>query len=269
MHNIDPQMNRNAPAKDTQIAVNLPLTTQNLCVTYAGQQQAALQDISLQIIPGKSYAVVGPNGAGKSTFLKAALGFIPFQSGKVSFFGQDINLVRRKIAYVPQRASIDWDFPISVEEIVLQGLYPDIKKFEFFTPARHKHIVDNALELVGLAEMSKRQISMLSGGQQQRMFIARALAQSMMDNGAELFLLDEPFTGLDAHTEKDLASILKNLVESGKTVLAVHHNLTNVSDYFDSIILLNKTLIGYGDIERIFTDEAVRKTYLPTTIRAV
>lgn len=241
-----------------------PLSLENMQVHYHGQDKAALESITLDFEIGKMSAIVGPNGAGKSTLLKACLGLIKTQAGDIRFFGQPLSKVRRKVAYVPQRSAIDWDFPINVREVVQQGLISDLKPFQIFTPKSHREIALRALDQVGLKDFSERQIGKLSGGQQQRMFIARALAQSMMENGAELFLLDEPFAGVDAATEKTIIKILKKLTDEGKTIIAVHHNLHTVNEYFDNVALLNTTLIGAGPVEQTFTDEAITRTYLPS-----
>lgn len=240
-----------------------PLSVRNLQVRYYGQDKAALASLSLDFEQGKMSAIVGPNGAGKSTLLKACLGLLPTQEGSVHFYGQSLAKKRRKVAYVPQRSSIDWDFPINVREVVQQGLINDLKFFQMFTPKLHKEMALRALKKVGFEDFSERQIAKLSGGQQQRMFLARALVQSMMKDGADIFLLDEPFAGVDASTEKTIITILKQLSREGKTIIAVHHNLQTVSEYFDNVVLLNTTLIANGAVGEVFTDEAIARTYLP------
>ena len=240
-----------------------PLSIKNLEVRYHGQDRAALESLSLDFEQGKLTAIVGPNGAGKSTLLKSCLGLTAKQGGAVTFFGEPLSMKRRKVAYVPQRSSIDWNFPINVREVVRQGLISDLKLFQIMTPKSHKEIALHALDQVGLKDFSERQIAKLSGGQQQRMFIARALAQSMMQDGADLFMLDEPFAGVDASTEKTIIGVLKKLTHEGKTIIAVHHNLQTVSDYFDNVVLLNTSLIASGPIKDVFTDEAITRTYLP------
>lgn len=240
-----------------------PCSIRNLCVSYHGQQQDALEDISINFRPGSISAIVGPNGAGKSTLLKAALGLVKSKSGDVLFYGNSFEDSRRKIAYVPQRANVDWDFPIRVREVVEQGLHSVLKLTNIFTPKHHKVLAMQALEKVGMQDFAKRQISQLSGGQQQRMFLARALVQGMVENGAELYILDEPFAGVDAATEKIIIKILKKLASEGNTIIAVHHNLATVPEYFDDVALINRRLIAHGPVKDIFTDEAVQKTYIP------
>ncbi len=240
-----------------------PLSVRNLQVRYQGQDRAALASLSLDFEQGKMSAIVGPNGAGKSTLLKACLGLLPTQEDSVRFYGESLSKKRRKIAYVPQRSSIDWNFPINVREVVQQGLIKDLKFFQMFTPKSHKEMALRALQKVGLEDFSERQIAKLSGGQQQRMFLARALVQSMMNDGADIFLLDEPFAGVDASTEKTIIGVLKQLSREGKTIIAVHHNLQTVSEYFDNVVLLNTTLIANGAVSEVFTDEAITRTYLP------
>lgn len=239
------------------------LDIHNLSVLYAGQDEPALDQITLSLKTGQICAVIGPNGAGKSTLIKSILGLIPKQSGEIQCFGQSIETQRRKIAYIPQRNAIDWNFPISVQEVVQLGLFPDLKRTDFFTPKRHKDIALHVLEQLGLGEMATRQISKLSGGQQQRMFIARALAQSMMPDGAEIFLMDEPFTGIDAATEKVLIGTMKALATEGKSIMAVHHNLATVSEIFSDIILLNRRLIAMGSTESTFTEDNIKRAFLP------
>jgi len=240
-----------------------PLSVKNLEVRYHGQDKIALAPLSQDFEQGKMTAIVGPNGAGKSTLIKACLGLTSKQKGVVRFFGEPLQKKRRKVAYVPQRSGIDWNFPINVREVVQQGLICDLKLFQLLTPKSHKEIALRALDQVGLGDFSERQIAKLSGGQQQRMFLARALAQSMMQDGADLFMLDEPFAGVDASTEKTIISVLKQLSLEGKTIIAVHHNLQTVSDYFDNVVLLNTSLIASGSVDKVFTDEAISRTYLP------
>lgn len=243
----------------------VPCSIKNLSVSYHNQNEKALDNIHIDFIAGAMSAIVGPNGAGKSTLLKAALGLVPIQSGEVHFFGQQLNDVRKKIAYVPQRASVDWDFPIRVHEVVQQGLFQELKLTNFFTPPHHKELAEEALEQVGLQDFANRQISKLSGGQQQRMFLARALVQGMMEGGAELFILDEPFAGVDAASETVIIDILKDLAEEGKTIIAVHHNLATVPTYFDSVALINQKLIAYGPIKMAFSDQNIHSAYIPVS----
>lgn len=215
----------------------------------------ALDDISLSIDAGKITGIIGPNGSGKSTLLKGILGIIPIKKGEVTFFGDSLEKYRSKIAYVPQRESIDWDFPITVEEVVAMGrIIP--KKWWARTTLADKEIVKETLKKVQLSEFSDRQIGQLSGGQQQRVFLARALAQE-----AELIVMDEPFVGIDMASQNSILSIVQKLRDSGKTVVIVHHDLSVVAQYFDDVILLNKKLIANGPIDEILKSENIEKAY--------
>lgn len=215
----------------------------------------ALDDISLSIDAGKITGIIGPNGSGKSTLLKGILGIIPIKKGEVTFFGESLEKYRSKIAYVPQRESIDWDFPITVEEVVAMGrIIP--KKWWARTTLADKEIVKETLKKVQLSEFSDRQIGQLSGGQQQRVFLARALAQE-----AELIVMDEPFVGIDMASQNSILSIVQKLRDSGKTVVIVHHDLSVVAQYFDDVVLLNKKLIANGPIDEILKSENIEKAY--------
>jgi manganese/zinc/iron transport system ATP- binding protein len=200
-------------------------------------------------------AVVGPNGAGKSTLLKAALGVIPRVSGEVTVFGAPVERARGRIAYVPQRASVDWDFPATVEDVVLMGLYRRLGLLGRIT-GRHRAEARDCLARVGMADFADRQIGRLSGGQQQRVFLARALAQ-----GAELYLLDEPFAGVDAATERAIIDVLKALRAEGRSVVCVHHDLATVRSYFDHVFLINVRRIAEGPVAETFTADALSRTY--------
>lgn len=233
--------------------MSCPLEIRSLHVGY--QRKMVLWDADLSIRPGRATAIVGPNGAGKSTLLKAALGLIPSASGEVLFFGQPLGRVRSRVAYVPQRESVDWDFPVSARDVVAMGLY---KKIGWFLPvrARHRRMADEALADVGLADFAGRQISQLSGGQQQRVFLARALAQK-----ADLYLMDEPFASVDAATEQAILALLKRLKNQGGTVVCVHHDLDTVAEYFDDVILLNMRVVARGPAAKVLTPANLRKTY--------
>jgi manganese/zinc/iron transport system permease protein len=230
-----------------------PLEIRSLNVAY--HRKMVLWDADLSIRPGRSTAIVGPNGAGKSTLLKAALGLIPKASGEVLFYGEPLRQVRSRVAYVPQRESVDWDFPVSARDVVAMGLY---KKIGWFFPvrARHRRMADEALADVGLADFAGRQISQLSGGQQQRVFLARALAQK-----ADLHLMDEPFASVDAATEQAILTLLRRLKDEGGTVVCVHHDLDTVSEYFDDVVLLNMRVVAQGPASEVLTPENLRKTY--------
>ncbi len=200
-------------------------------------------------------AIIGPNGAGKSTLLKAALGVVPRLSGEVHVFGQPIEQVRDRIAYVPQRASVDWDFPTNVIDVVQMGLYRKLGLLGRLSgPMKTRALM--CLDRVGMADFAQRQIGQLSGGQQQRVFLARALAQD-----ADLYLLDEPFAGVDAATERAIIDVLRILKADGKTVVAVHHDLSTVQEYYGHVFLINLRRIAEGSVESTFTVENLQTTY--------
>ena len=224
-------------------------------MTVAYHRRPVLWDVDLDFPDGRLVGVLGPNGAGKSTLLKAALGLIPRVSGDVAVFGEPLARQRRLVAYVPQRESVDWDFPISALEVVAMGLYRSIG---WCAPVRRRHRekAREALDRVGLADLAHRQISQLSGGQQQRVFLARALVQD-----ARLFLMDEPFAGVDAATERAIVSLLQQLRKDGRAVVAVHHDLQTVRQYFDHVVLLNMRVVASGPTEEVFTEENLRRTY--------
>jgi len=224
-------------------------------LTVAYHDKPVIWDIDVTVRPGRLTAIVGPNGAGKSTFLKASLGLVPVAAGWVRFFGRPLAEARRDVAYVPQRTSVDWDFPTDVLDVVTMGRYGALGWFR--RPGREERTrALDSLAQVGMEAFARRQISELSGGQQQRVFLARALAQ-----GAQLYLMDEPFAGVDAATERAIVDVLRTLVADGKTVVAVHHDLATVGDYFDDIILLNGQVIAAGPVGETFTAENVRRTY--------
>lgn len=225
----------------------------NLHVSYHGTE--VVTDVSFSFEGGKIIGIIGPNGAGKSTLMKAVLGIIPKDKGTIDFGGRTIKQVQKKIAYVPQRTNIDWDFPITVEDTVLLGTYPGLGVFK--RPGKEeKQFALECLKKVKMEEFSKRQIGELSGGQQQRIFLARALAQK-----ADLFFLDEPFVGIDVASEETIIAILKDLKDAGKTVFVVHHDLATVEEYFDDLILINKVLLDSGPVEKVFKPEIMEKAY--------
>ena len=230
-----------------------PLSIHDMTVAY--QRRRVLWDVDYAAPAGKLTAIVGPNGAGKSTLIKAVLQLIPTASGDVAFFGRPYREQSGRIGYVPQRTSVDWDFPIDALGVVTMGLY---RKIGWFRPVTRKYRQQAlaALERVGLAEFASRQISQLSGGQQQRVFLARALVQD-----ADLYLMDEPFAGVDAATERAIVELLRELRSAGKTALVVHHDLDSVRDYFDRVILVNQRLIAAGDTADVFTKENISRTY--------
>mgnify|MGYP001323164748 CR=1 FL=1 len=224
-------------------------------LTIAYRDRPVLWNVDFQIESGQLIAIVGPNGAGKSTLLKGILGFVPLASGWVSIFGRSLTNSRSRIAYVPQRESVDWDFPVTAYDVVMMGRYGRLGWLK--RPSKEDHSkVKEVLDRVGMGEFSKRQISELSGGQQQRIFIARALVQE-----ADLYIMDEPFAGVDAATERSLVELLRSIRESGRTVIAVHHDLQTVQEYFDGVILLNVHLVAAGRTEQVFSRENLIKTY--------
>ncbi|MFC4812773.1 metal ABC transporter ATP-binding protein [Paenibacillus sp. GCM10023250] len=230
-----------------------PLTVNDLSVAY--QKKPVLRGVSFQAPEGKLIGIVGPNGAGKSTLIKSALGLIPKLSGDVSIYGKPYRDQRRLVGYVPQRESVDWDFPTNALDVVTMGCYGRLGWFRR-PGAAEKRIAMDCLAKVGMAEYADRQISQLSGGQQQRIFLARALAQD-----AKLYFMDEPFVGVDAATEKAIITLLNELKTQGKTVLVVHHDLATVKEYFDWVMLLNVRLIDFGPTERTFTADKLQETY--------
>jgi manganese/zinc/iron transport system ATP- binding protein len=229
------------------------LSVTGLTVSYG--QKPAVFSVDMEVQRGSMTAIIGPNGAGKSTLLKAVLGILKPLSGKATVFGQPIEKSRDAIAYVPQRASVDWDFPTRVIDVVLMGLYPRLGLLGRVTGAHRAEALD-CLRRVGMEDFSTRQIGQLSGGQQQRVFLARALAQK-----AELYLLDEPFAGVDAATEKAIISVLKSLRDAGKTVVAVHHDLNTVTEYFDHAFLINTSKVAEGPVSDVFTLENLQQAY--------
>lgn len=230
-----------------------PLEVHDLTVAY--NRRPVLWDIDFAIPEGLLMGIVGPNGAGKSTLITSILGMVPMASGWVKSYGRPIAEQRKKIGYVPQRESVDWDFPTDVLDVVLMGIYGKLGWFR--RPGRlEREWAMECLHKVGMADYARRQIRQLSGGQQQRVFLARALAQD-----ASLYLMDEPFAGVDAATERAIIDLLNELKTQGKTVLVVHHDLQTVSEYFDWVFLLNMRLIAVGPVEDIFTQENLRKTY--------
>mgnify|MGYP000524399894 CR=1 FL=1 len=214
-----------------------------------------LTNININIPKGTLCGVIGPNGAGKSTLFKCILKLIDYDFGNVTLLDKPIEEVRKQIAYVPQKDEVDWTFPATVMDVVLMGRYPWKKMFDRIND-EDKEIAMDALKDVGIEHLKDRQIGELSGGQQQRVFIARALCQ-----GADIFLLDEPFVGVDITTEEKIIDILKRLASQGKTLLVVHHDLSSVEEYFDKVILLNQRLIAVGDTETTFTQENIAKAY--------
>jgi manganese/zinc/iron transport system ATP- binding protein len=230
-----------------------PISVENLTIAY--RQKPVLQEIDFNAPEGKLIGIVGPNGAGKSTLIKGILGLIPKASGKVQIYGKTYKTQRKLVGYVPQRESVDWDFPTNALDVVLMGRYGHIGWFRR-PGAKDREIAMECLNKVGMADYAERQISQLSGGQQQRVFLARALAQD-----ATVYFMDEPFVGVDAATEKAIITLLNELKAQGKTVMVVHHDLQTVEEYFDWVLLLNLRKIAMGPTRDVFTIENLQKTY--------
>lgn len=224
-------------------------------LTVAYQEQPVLWDIDLEVPPGVLLAIVGPNGAGKTTLIKAILGLVRPAAGNVLIYDKPYEAQRRLVGYVPQRGTVDWDFPTNVLDVVMMGRYGALGWIR--RPGKQdRQLAISALEKVGMETYADRQISQLSGGQQQRVFLARALVQD-----ATVYLMDEPFQGVDATTERAIVTLLQELRENGKTVVVVHHDLQTVADYFDWVMLLNIKRIASGPVEETFTPENLRATY--------
>ena len=233
--------------------VNPVLEVHDLTVSY--NKKPVLWNVDFTIPKGVLACIVGPNGAGKSTLIKSIMGLAEKSSGYAKVFDFNIDKARRRVSYVPQRESVDWDFPTSIFEVVLMGRYGHLGLFK--RPSKKdKEIAFRCLEEVGMQDFYKRQISQLSGGQQQRVFLARALAQE-----ADLYLMDEPFVGIDATTEKSIVDLLKSLKDKGKTVVIVHHDLQSALSYFDWAVLLNTRLVASGPLEKVFTPDLLQNTY--------
>lgn len=232
---------------------NTPLRVSGLTVAY--QKKPVLRNVSFTIPEGNLIGIIGPNGAGKSTLIKSVLGLIPRVSGEVNIFGKPYSESRKRVGYVPQRESVDWDFPTNALDVVMMGRYGHLGWFKR-PGAKEKEIALDCLAKVGMADFADRQISQLSGGQQQRVFLARALAQN-----ADIYFMDEPFVGVDAMTEKAIITLLNELKRQGKTVLVVHHDLATVKEYFDWVMLLNVELVACGETEKIFNTSMLQQTY--------
>jgi len=230
------------------------IDVRDLTVTY--RDKPALEHVGFAVPDGGSLVgIVGPNGAGKSTLLKAMLGLAKRSTGSVHFFGELLILRRKEIAYVPQRASVDWDFPTTLRDVVTMGTYGRLGWFRRPGPAE-REACEKVLGRVGLSEFAARPIGQLSGGQQQRTFLARALVQN-----AKLLVMDEPFQGIDAPTEETIIGILRELKAAGTTILVVHHDLSTVADYFDRVLMLNVRLVAFGPTAEAFTTESIAATY--------
>jgi ABC-type Mn2+/Zn2+ transport system ATPase subunit len=224
-----------------------------LSVSY--DRKMALTNIYLNIDKGNIYGVLGANGAGKSTLFKAILGLTEVNTGQITIEGDSIQNKRKEVVYVPQKSDLDWQFPATVYDVVLMGRYPHKRFFQRMNQY-DKDLAMQSLEDMGIANLKNRQIGELSGGQQQRVFIARALCQE-----ASIFLLDEPFVGIDITTEEKIITQLKKLSQEGKTILVIHHDLSTVREYFDKVILLNQRLVAIGDTETTFVNENIAKAF--------
>jgi len=244
-----------------EAAVANPVEINDLTVAYC--DNPVLQDIDLTVPEGKLAAIIGPNGAGKSTLIKAVLGLVPTVAGSVRIYGKPYAQQRRLIGYVPQRNSVDWDFPTTALDVVMMGTYGRLGWIR--RPGKaERDFAMHCLAQVGMDGYADRQISQLSGGQQQRVFLARALAQN-----AHIYFMDEPFVGVDAVTERAIVALLRELQRQGKTVICVHHDLDSAPDYFDWVALLNVRLIASGPFETTFTADNLRKTYGGTMKAAI
>ena len=227
--------------------------THNLTVIY--DKKPAIWNIDFTLPAGKIIGIMGPNGSGKSTLLKAIMDIVEPNMGYVKLMDKPLDEVRDKVSYVPQRLSVDWDFPASVYDVVAMGRYAKRGMFKKLSSDDKKRI-DESLEMVNMSAFQNRQISQLSGGQQQRVFLARALAQD-----ADIYLMDEPFVGVDAATEQAIITLLKNMRDQGKTLLVVHHDLHTAQDYFEHMVLLNTRLVAEGPTEEIFNEKILTETY--------
>ncbi|MFA5219778.1 MAG: metal ABC transporter ATP-binding protein [Bacilli bacterium] len=240
--------------------INEYIKVEDLTVSY--DLKPVLWDIDLKIPKGVLMAIIGPNGAGKSTLIKTMLGLLKPVSGEVIFNNQPYEKIQKQVSYVPQKGTVDWDFPVSVYDVVLMGRYGYAGWFKKITK-KDKKIALESLEKVGMTPYKNRQISELSGGQQQRVFLARALAQE-----AEIYFMDEPFQGVDAKTEKAIVELLKDLKKQNKTVIVVHHDLETVPQYFDWVTLLNVKVVASGPIKEVFTEENLSAAYSVNKIAA-
>jgi len=224
-------------------------------VTVAYHRKPVLWDVDVLLPQARLIAIIGPNGAGKTTLLKAILGLVPLASGRVEVLGTTLKQARKHIGYVPQRETVDWDFPVDALDVVLMGRYGRLGWIR--RPGREdRDIAMRSLDRVGMADFARRQISQLSGGQQQRVFLARALAQD-----ARLYFMDEPFAGVDAATERAIVEVLREMRSAGKTVIAVHHDLQTAPEYFDHVVMLNMRLVAAGPVATTFTAKNLQQTY--------
>ncbi len=236
-----------------KMSADAPLSVRDITVAY--HRKPVLWNVTLDVPGASMVGLVGPNGAGKSTLLKAIVGMVPRISGEVRIFGKEYHHHRSAVAYVPQRESVDWDFPATALDVVMMGTYGQLGWFGRVTK-KERQAAHEALRQMEIEHLAERQISQLSGGQQQRTFLARALVQQ-----ADLYLMDEPFAAVDAATENAIVNIMRTLQSAGKTIVVVHHDLHTAREYFDRIVLLNTRLIAAGKTADVFTDENLQKTY--------
>jgi ABC-type Mn2+/Zn2+ transport system ATPase subunit len=241
------------PKLEPPSAALTAIEVEHLTVSYG--PSPALLDVSVKIPAGLLIGVIGPNGSGKSTLIKAILGFVRPDFGTVKIFGEAAEKAKGRVAYVPQRGSVDWDFPITVREVALMGRYGNCPWWRNLSADDYKH-ADEALEMVRMTEFRDRQIGQLSGGQQQRVFMARAMAQ-----GADILLLDEPFAGVDAATERAILDVLERTRAAGKTLVVVHHDLATAAEYFDRIILLKQRMFAFGPPGVVLQPELLSEVY--------
>ncbi len=232
---------------------DVPLEIHDMTVAY--HKKPVLWGIDLAVPKGKLIGIVGPNGAGKSTLIKAIMGLLPLSSGWVKIFGESYKKNLKRVAYVPQRESVDWDFPVNVMDVVLMGRYGHLGLIKRPTK-KDRDIARDCLEKFRMLPYANRQISNLSGGQQQRVFLARALAQE-----SDIYFMDEPFAGVDAATESAIVTLMRELKDKGKTLLVVHHDLPTAKEYFDMLLLLNMRVVAFGPTEEVFNVEMLQKTY--------
>ncbi len=235
------------------MSIENAIDVRHLTVSY--QSRPALLDVTVSIERDQLVGVIGPNGAGKSTFIKAILGFVKPDIGSVAIWGMNVQKTRGQVAYVPQRGAVDWDFPITVEEVALMGRYQRIPWYK--SPAKaDREAAFEALKMVRMEDFATRQIGQLSGGQQQRVFLARALAQ-----GSDILLLDEPFAGVDAATERAILDVLERAKQAGKTLVVVHHDLSTAAEYFDKLILIKQRMFAYGTPREVLQEDLLSKVY--------
>mgnify|MGYP005847309231 CR=1 FL=1 len=232
---------------------DVSIEAHNLTVSY--NRKPVLWNVDFKMPKGKIIGIIGPNGSGKTSLLKAIMGLVPLSSGYVKIFDRDLKELRERISYVPQKESVDWDFPASAMDVVLMGRYRKSNLMRRLSRT-DRDIASEALEKVNMLEYSKRQINQLSGGQQQRVFIARSLAQ-----GADLYIMDEPFVGVDAATEEAIVLLMKKMKDEGKTVVVVHHDLQTAKEYFDWMLLLNTRLVACGPKEEIFNQKLLQEAF--------